>query len=400
MIDPLLRRKKEVPELADSWRDDPWDEPSALVSRTDLETDDVKPEFRQFAEPLRLAVFVLVAVSLLFGLIGMWYLHEVNPSGGSGIEATFTVNEGDSVSSISGRLRDEGFISNASVFRWYVSRKGGIELVPGYYQITPQSHMGDIMARLKVPPSATFTKVTFPEGFVITQMAERLADKTKRLSAEQFIASANDPSIISQYRPAGVSTLEGLLFPDTYQVSGDESEAQVVQRMVALLERVARQVGLEDSQKLVGVSPYKALIVASMIEREAKVGVDRAKIARVIYNRLEIGMKLQIDATLYYNAPIDASFLDLKALDSPYNTYLYKGLPPTPIASPGRAAIDAALHPAPNPSSGAAICQGAPSPCRYLYYVLSDADGGHAFAATLAQHEANVATAKAAGLLP
>jgi UPF0755 protein len=400
MIDPLLRRKKEVPELADSWRDDPWDEPSALVSRTDLETDDVKPEFRQFAEPLRLAVFVLVAVSLLFGLIGMWYLHEVNPSGGSGIEATFTVNEGDSVSSISGRLRDEGFISNASVFRWYISRKGGIELVPGYYQITPQSHMGDIMARLKVPPSATFTKVTFPEGFVITQMAERLADKTKRLSAEQFIASANDPSIISQYRPAGVSTLEGLLFPDTYQISGDESEAQVVQRMVALLERVARQVGLEDSQKLVGVSPYKALIVASMIEREAKVGVDRAKIARVIYNRLEIGMKLQIDATLYYNAPIDASFLDLKALDSPYNTYLYKGLPPTPIASPGRAAIEAALHPAPNPSSGDAICQGAPSPCRYLYYVLSDADGGHAFAATLAQHEANVATAKAAGLLP
>jgi len=400
MIDPLLRRKKEVPELADSWRDDPWDEPSALVSRTDLETDDVKPEFRQFAEPLRLAVFVLVAVSLLFGLIGMWYLHEVNPSGGSGIEATFTVNEGDSVSTISGRLRDEGFISNASVFRWYVSRKGGIDLVPGYYQITPQSHMGDIMARLKVPPSATFTKVTFPEGFVITQMAERLADKTKRLSAEQFIASANDPSIISQYRPAGVSTLEGLLFPDTYQVSGDESEAQVVQRMVALLERVARQVGLEDSQKLVGVSPYKALIVASMIEREAKVGVDRAKIARVIYNRLEIGMKLQIDATLYYNAPIDASFIDLKALDSPYNTYLYKGLPPTPIASPGRAAIDAALHPAPNPSSGDAICQGAPSPCRYLYYVLSDADGGHAFAATLAQHEANVATAKAAGLLP
>jgi UPF0755 protein len=120
----------------------------------------------------------------------------------------------------------------------------------------------------------------------------------------------------------------------------------------------------------------------------------------VIYNRLEIGMKLQIDATLYYNAPVDATFSDLKALDSPYNTYLYKGLPPTPIASPGRAAIDAALHPAPNPSSGDPICSNAPTPCRYLYYVLSDADGGHTFAATLAQHEANVATARAAGLLP
>ena len=400
MIDPLLRKKKEHTELAESWSDDPWDRPSALGKATDVETDVVKGELRHFSRPLGLAVLIVAAVSLLFGAVGLWYLHEVNPSGGTGIEATFTVNEGDSIATISGRLRDEGFITNASVFRWYVARKGGVDLVPGYYQITPKSHMGDIMARLKVPPSATFTKVTFPEGFVITQMAERLADKTKRLSAEQFIASANDPSIVSQYRPPAVSTLEGLLFPDTYQVSGDENEAQVVQRMVALLERVARQVGLDDSQKLVGVSPYRALIVASMIEREAKVGDDRAKIARVIYNRLEIGMKLQIDATLYYNAPADASFTDLKALDTPYNTYLYKGLPPTPIASPGRASIEAALNPAPNPSSGDPICAGAPAPCCYLYYVLSDSNGGHAFAATLAQHEANVATAKAAGLLP
>jgi|688.fasta_scaffold01470_6 UPF0755 protein len=400
MIDPLLRKKKDHTELAESWSDDPWDLPSALGKAMDVESDVVKAELRHFSRPLGLAVFIVAAVSLLFGAVGLWYLHEVNPSGGTGIEATFTVNEGDSIATISGRLRDEGFITNASVFRWYVARKGGVDLVPGYYQITPKSHMGDIMARLKVPPSATFTKVTFPEGFVITQMAERLAEKTKRLSAEQFIASANDPNIVSQYRPPAVSTLEGLLFPDTYQVSGDENEAQVVQRMVALLERVARQVGLDDSQKLVGVSPYRALIVASMIEREAKVGDDRAKIARVIYNRLEIGMKLQIDATLYYNAPADASFTDLKALDTPYNTYLYKGLPPTPIASPGRASIEAALNPAPNPSSGDPICAGAPKPCRYLYYVLSDADGGHAFAATLAQHEANVATAKAAGLLP
>ena len=400
MIDPLLRKKKDHTELAESWSDDPWDLPSAIGKATEVETDVVKAELRHFSRPLGLAVLIVAAVSLLFGAVGLWYLHEVNPSGGTGIEATFTVNEGDSIATISGRLRDEGFITNASVFRWYVARKGGVDLVPGYYQITPKSHMGDIMARIKVPPSATFTKVTFPEGFVITQMAERLAEKTKRLSAEQFIASANDPNIVSQYRPPAVSTLEGLLFPDTYQVSGDENEAQVVQRMVALLERVARQVGLDDSQKLVGVSPYRALIVASMIEREAKVGDDRAKIARVIYNRLEIGMKLQIDATLYYNAPADASFTDLKALDTPYNTYLYKGLPPTPIASPGRASIEAALNPAPNPSSGGPICAGAPTPCRYLYYVLSDSDGGHAFAATLAQHEANVATAKAAGLLP
>jgi UPF0755 protein len=185
MIDPLLRKKKDHTELAESWSDDPWDLPSALGKATDVETDVVKAELRHFSRPLGLAVLIVAAVSLLFGAVGLWYLHEVNPSGGTGIEATFTVNEGDSIATISGRLRDEGFITNASVFRWYVARKGGVDLVPGYYQITPKSHMGDIMARLKVPPSATFTKVTFPEGFVITQMAERLAEKTKRLSAER-----------------------------------------------------------------------------------------------------------------------------------------------------------------------------------------------------------------------
>jgi len=133
MIDPLLKKKKEHIEIAESWRDDPWDHPSALALKSDVETDVVREELRHLSRPLVLAVLIVVAVSLLFGAIGLWYLHEVNPSGGSGIEATFTVNEGDSISSISGRLRDEGFITNASVFRWYVARKGGVDLVPGYY---------------------------------------------------------------------------------------------------------------------------------------------------------------------------------------------------------------------------------------------------------------------------
>jgi UPF0755 protein len=190
------------------------------------------------------------------------------------------------------------------------------------------------------------------------------------------------------------------LFPDTYQISGDESESQVVTRMVQLMERVGRQEGLDKSQDAVGVSPYKTLIVASMIEREAKTEGDRAKIARVIYNRLELGMKLQIDATLYYAAPEGSTFTQAKDLDTPYNTYLYKGLTPTPIANPGRASIAAALHPAPDPLQNDPICKGVAKPCRYLYYVLSNKDGSHAFAATLAQHEANIEVSRAAGLLP
>jgi UPF0755 protein len=137
-----------------------------------------------------------------------------------------------------------------------------------------------------------------------------------------------------------------------------------------------------------------------MIEREAKVEADRAKIARVIYNRLEIKMLLQIDATLMYNAPADADFATLKAADTPYNTYINKGLPPTPIANPGRASIIAALNPAPNPAGTDPLCANVPKPCRYLYYVLSDKEGGHAFAVTLDQHEANIETARQAGLLP
>jgi UPF0755 protein len=191
-----------------------------------------------------------------------------------------------------------------------------------------------------------------------------------------------------------------LLFPDTYQVSGEETESQVIARMVSLMERVGRQEGLDQSAEAVGMSAYETLIVASMIEREAKINEDRAKIARVIYNRLELGMPLQIDATLYYGAPDGATFAQLKESDSPYNSYRYEGLPPTPIANPGRAAIAAALNPAPNPPANDPICQGAPRPCRYLYYVLSDDKGGHTFAATLEQHEQNVERSRAAGLLP
>ena len=122
--------------------------------------------------------------------------------------------------------------------------------------------------------------------------------------------------------------------------------------MVKLMERVGRQEGLDGAQAKVGFDPYQVLIVASMVEREAKVDADRAKIARVIYNRLAMGMLLQIDATLLYKQNPNLSFAELKAIDTLYNTYLYEGLPPTPIANPGRASIRAALNPAPNGTIG------------------------------------------------
>lgn len=401
--DPLLS-PRDSENLDENWAQDPWDVAPKRTGELDEDQGfafERQPrEFRHASRFLLIAIGIVMALLLVMGAVGLWYLHQVNPSGGPGIAINFTVNEGDTVDSVSNRLQSEDFITSAGVFRWYVSRKGGLELVPGYYLIKPRDHMGNIRKVLATPPAQTFVNVTFPEGFTIVQMGERLASSSPHLNADRFIEIAHAGEVRSLFQPDGELSLEGVLFPDTYQVSGEESETQVIKSMISLMERVGRQEGLADAPTSVGVSAYRALIVASLVEREAKVDVDRAKIARVIYNRMQSGMLLQIDATLYYNAPADAQFSDLKALDTPYNTYLYKGLPPTPIANPGRASIKAALSPAPNPLASDPICKKVPRPCRYLYYVLSDANGGHTFAATLEQHEANVAKAREAGLLP
>lgn len=401
MIDPLLRPPRREYETVDDWVDDPWDDPRVLNDRGGVPTEVADPvSLERYRDVLRLVSLVVVGLTLVFGFVGWWYLHQVNPSGEATAAMTFTVVEGDTLDEVSARLEDQGFISNAGVFRWYVGRNGGIVLEPGFYSLRARSHMGDIMAVLNTPPSITYAKVTFPEGFTIAQIARRLEDKTARITEADVLAAVTNPAIVSTLRPDGSQSLEGLLFPDTYLVSGDESATQIVQRMILLMEDVAREEGLFDAQTKVGFSPYKVLVIASMIEREAKVEEDRAKIARVIYNRLKLGMPLQIDATLYYGAPEGANFADLKATEGPYNTYLKKGLPPTPIANPGRASIRAALNPANNPSASDPLCAGVAKPCQLLYYVLADAQGGHVFAATLQQHEANVEAARAAGLLP
>lgn len=380
------------------WRHDPWDDPD----QTDALVVERPPRHRRpFKWLVWLLMFLGFAAVVVVGIGGLWYTQQVNPKGDPGDPVTFTVNADDTVESIATRLEATGLVTKAWVFEWYVERQGGLELTPGYYQLRPNDHMGNLMRTLSIPPSQTFTKVTFPEGFTYAKMGVRLEDKVSRLSASEFGVAATDGTIRSIYLPEGINSLEGLLFPDTYQVSNGETEAQVVQRMVDLMERVASQEDIEAKSASMGLTPYQVLVVASLIEREAAVPEDRAKIARVIYNRLFFGMPLQIDASLYYQQDGDLPFSELREIDSPYNTYLYKGLPPTPIANPGRASIEAALNPAPNPSLGDPICVDLPegTPCVYLYYVLADADGGHVFAATIEQHEANVDRARELGLL-
>jgi UPF0755 protein len=390
----------EEPDLdrrRSDWVLDEWDEAGEVPA-----VEPLRQQTRIVKWVVWTAFVVVMMLIVVAGYVGWWYLGQVKPDGERGDDVAFTVLETDTLDSLASRLEAEGLIVDESVFKWYVERQGGLEITPGFYSLPTNDHVGNVLLRLRTPPAQTYERVTFPEGFTIEQMADRLAEAMPRLDRDRFIAAASDPSVPARFRRPGVVSLEGLLFPDTYQVSNADNEAQVVERMISIMERVGDQEGIEEGAAAISRDAYDILIIASMIEKEAKLDEDRAKIARVIYNRLFIGMNLQIDATLYYEGSRDTPFPILRQRDTPYNTYMYPGLPPTPIANPGRASIRAALNPAPNPPSGDPLCQALPDPtqgCIYLFYVLANEDGGHAFGVTLEQHEANIEAARAAGVL-
>lgn len=248
-------------------------------------------------------------------------------------------------------------------------------------------------------------EVVFPEGFTVAQMASRLERDAPGFSASNIDAVLAANSLAAPFRPEGITSYEGLLFPALYRVASYETEEDVLARMIEEMRSRALANDIEVAAQRLGRTPYELLIIASLIEKEVKIAEERAVVSRVIHNRLELDMELQIDASLYYNAPDGASFSDLKAADSPYNVYLRKGLPPTPIANPGEAALIAAMNPADNPAEDDPLCTARnkkerTETCRVLFYVLSDLEGRHAFATTYRLHERNVAAAQAAGVLP
>lgn len=387
------------PLLPNNWHDDPWDRVTEVPE--DL-LESTPREFRQLRGVTRTVATVVVASVLFLGGLGWWTVRVLNPSGDPGVAVNFTVNEGDTISSVASRLETAGIIGNATIFRWYVSTKGTIAFTPGYYALKPKDNAGSIIETLSTPPAQTFISVTFPEGMTVTQMAKRLSEKMTFMKPEDFMAAANSPDTVSALRPKSETSLEGLLFPDTYQISGDDTESRVVARLVSMMERVSRQVELTAGAKARGFSPYEILIIASLIEREAKVATDRSKIAQVIYNRLSKKMKLEIDASVKYGQDPAMTWTEMKATNTPFNTYINAGLPPTPIANPGKASIQAALAPFGAPPASDPACTGLPVgvKCEYLYYVLADEAGGHVFATTYEQHLLNVEKSKTAGLLP
>jgi UPF0755 protein len=235
----------------------------------------------------------------------------------------------------------------------------------------------DILAR----GPRTGVPFTIPEGYTVAQIVDTIA-ATRQFTRAELQQALKSKDLIVPRRPKGVTSLEGLLFPDTYGIEPDDTAIGVIQKMLDQLEVVLSRYQLSTApQKL---SPYQLLTVASMVEREAKVKADRPKIAAVIYNRLAAGRKLEVDATVQYavgHASLAAQDL---GSPSPYNTYVHTGLPPTPIAAPGEAAIRAALQPADGD---------------WTYYVLASKDGAHAFTNSYQQFLRLKAQARAKGLL-
>jgi UPF0755 protein len=307
-----------------------------------------------------------------------------------GTVVSFVVPEGATGKDVVADLHEHGLIRCGGFVGNLLLRGTGQagDIRAGTYDLHVGTSLDDIVAIITArPPKARTVRVTVPEGLRIasTYPGERsissvVAEQTG-VSAKAFVRAAQDlKRHPSAYLPKGVTSLEGLLFPDTYQLKEKGLTADtVVDTMLGQFDAVAMDIDLTGGAEALGLTPYQVVIVASMIEREAQVEGDRAKIASVIYNRLDRGMTLGIDATLLYDDPTPDGQLSTPDLetDTPYNTRINAGMPPTPIASPGQASLEAALHPANTD---------------YLYYVLCPPDGPgvHRFATTLREHNANV----------
>lgn len=325
----------------------------------------------------KLALFILL-FAITAGAAGTWiYLRIGDPYRGyQGAEQFVEIPAGAGSRTIGDRLVQAGIVRDALSFRvgLYISDKGR-RLQAGEYRfdraMTPMEVI-DKLARGDVH----VVNITFPEGLTMAEMGKIF--ETHGLGpAPAFVTAARDPSPIETLDPAA-RDLEGYLFPETYLLPRRTDAPRLVKLMTDRFEQVFTP-ELREAAEARGLTVRQAVTLASIVEKEASRAEERPVVAAVYANRLRIGMALQCDPTVIYALDRAGRYTgnlhreDL-AFDSPYNTYRYPGLPPGPIASPGRASIEAAVHPA---------------QVDFLYFVSRN-DGSHEFARTLEEHNRNV----------
>ncbi len=324
---------------------------------------------------VRIAGGIAVAVVLVVAAVIAWSLYSLYGDRSHPAQSTqVIVPRGATFADIARELAEAGIISNATSFRLLARvEHADVDVHAGAFRFTPHQTAAEVLRALLTGGAQIATWVTIPEGFTASEIAARLqsAGVASGTNFQQYF-------LTTPLEVDGTKTrnLEGFLFPSTYLIpldaTGPQIEKQLTDEFFKKLppDAVARANALH-------VTVPQAVTVASLVEREAKVDSDRPVIAGVIYNRLRLNMPLQVDATIEYALPqhkTELSFGDLK-IQSPYNTYLHAGLPPTPIANPGAASLEAAFHPAATDA---------------LYYVYCG-NGHHVFAKTLSEHQANVA---------
>jgi UPF0755 protein len=282
------------------------------------------------------------------------------------------ISPGTTATQVGTLLEEQGVIESSAAFVDLVKSRGSeSKLRPGIYQFSLGQELLKVVDMLEQGQGSVSFKLTIPEGMAASQVAALLTEEGT-VPGASYLQLSGQPAkfVVPKVGSAApkVTTLEGLLFPSTYYLLKGDGATEVIGAQLAAFAAKTASLPWSKSTAL-GLTPYQIVIVASLIEKEASIASERAMVAAVIYNRLKKDMTLGVDATVRYavdkwTGPLTTKDLEV---DSPYNTRIVKGLPPTPIASPGVAALRAALEPA---------------AVDYLYYVLSDTDGHHFFTAS------------------
>lgn len=315
---------------------------------------------------------LLAFAGLLVGT-GIWYLTRPI----SHPEAVVTIDPGSSVARIAAQLDAAGVIPDPQLFRWFVRLRGvGKSLKAGEYVFPDGLSFLEVCRRLERGESRVF-RISLPEGWTMRQIAEYLAAQPFAMPgfAEAFLAACRDPALIARLGIADAATLEGYLFPETYDLHRPKDADAVVDRLVAEFHKRLTPAMVARAQAL-GLTVHQLVTLASIIEKETAAAAERPLVSSVFHNRLKQGIPLASDPTVIYGLPNYDGNIHKSDLANPhpYNTYVHAGLPPGPIANPGLASLEAALHPATTD---------------YLFFVSRN-DGTHAFATTYAEHVRNV----------
>jgi UPF0755 protein len=337
----------------------------------------------------RAALVALGIVGVLFACVaaGIWFglVRTVNPRP-AGTEVEVIIPLGSDTRTIAEKLADAGVVANPYMFRIQsrmIHADG--KLKAGAYVLVTGMEYAAVIDRLQVGPPVESVTLVVPEGLTIDQVAERLQARSGISAVEfkQLAKSGADRFDRTFLKTNSTKSLEGYLFPKTYRIKKGATASDVIDMMLDQFEEETAGLDLTRARAK-GVDVHGVVTIASMVERETRLAKERPVVASVVYNRLDKHMYLEIDATIQYllgNKP-RLLYRDLK-VKSPYNTYLHKGLPPGPIASPGLASLRAAADPA---TTG------------YLFYVLTGKDGSHTFASNQADFLAAKKRAKEEGL--